>query len=95
MSPGARLESITNLVDGEISSLGNKDVVIVIGGTNDISRNETNLRLTHLRKFVNNRRNTNILVLTAPHRYDLLESSCVNKEVEVFNRKLLKVVKSA
>ena len=95
MSPGARLESITNLADGEISSLGNKDMVTVIGGTNDISRNETNLGLTYLRKFVDNWRNTNILVLTAPHRYDLLESSWVNKEVEVFNRKLLKVVKSA
>jgi len=30
----------------------------------------------------------------APHRHDLLSSSCVNKEIVVFNRKLHKVVKS-
>jgi hypothetical protein len=33
--------------------------------------------------------------VTAPHRYDLPESSCVNREIVVFNRKLHKVVKSA
>jgi hypothetical protein len=54
----------------------------------------TIIRLAHLRKFVEDRKNTNIMVVPAPHRYDLLESSCVNKEIVVFNRELLKVVKS-
>jgi lysophospholipase L1-like esterase len=93
--PGARLENITNLADGEIRSLGKRDTVIVIGGANDINKNEANLGLLHLRKFVENRRNTNIMVVTAPHRYDLKESSCVNNEIVVFNRKLHKVAKSA
>jgi hypothetical protein len=31
-------------------------------------------------------------LLSAPHRYDLDESSCVNKEVVVFNRKLHKII---
>jgi hypothetical protein len=38
----------------------------VIGGANDINKNETNIGLIHLRKFVENRRNTNIMVVTAP-----------------------------
>jgi len=92
--PGARLENITNLADSEISILGKNDTVIVIGGANDINKNETITRLTHLKKFVDNSRNTNIMVMTAPHRHDLHGSSCVNKEIVTYNRKLHKVVKT-
>lgn len=92
--PGARLENITKLADGEISSLEKSDSVIVIGGANDINKNEVNVGLKHLGKFVKSRQNTNIMIVTAPHRYDLKESSCVNKEIEVFNRKLHKVLKT-
>jgi hypothetical protein len=38
----------------------------LIGGANDINKNETNIGLKHLGKFVENRRNTNIVVVTAP-----------------------------
>jgi hypothetical protein len=92
--PGARLENITKLADSEISSLGKRDSVIVIGGANDINKNEVNVGLKHLGNFVKNRQNTNIMIVTAPHRYDPKESSCVNKEIEVFNRKLHKVLKT-
>ena len=75
--PGARLEIITNLAVEEIRSLVESDVVIVIGGTNVINK-KSNIGPTHLRKFIENRRNTNIMVVAPPHRYDLHESSCVN-----------------
>ena len=70
--PEARLENITNLADEEVSTLGKSDTVIVIGGANDINKNETNVGLKHLRKLIKkNRHNTNIMIVTAPHRYDL------------------------
>ena len=93
--PGVRLENITNLADEEVSKLGKKDTVIVIGGVNDINKNETNVGFRHLGKFIKNRHNTNIMIVTAPHRYDLQKTSCVNREIEVFNRKLHKMVKTA
>jgi len=34
------------------------------------------------------------MIVMASHRYDLKETSCVNREIEVFNRKLHKVVKT-
>jgi len=37
---------------------------------------------------------TNILVLELPDRYDLNANSCVNREGEVFNRKLRKYMKA-
>jgi hypothetical protein len=46
--PGARLENITNLADSEINTLGKSDALIVIGGANDINKNETNIGLKHL-----------------------------------------------
>jgi len=49
--PGTRLENITNLADGEISALRKSDSVIVIGGANDINKNEANVGLQHLGKF--------------------------------------------
>jgi hypothetical protein len=92
--PGVRLENIANLADSEISTLGKSDTVIMIGGANDINKNEADVGLKHLGKFVKNRQNTNILIVTAPHRHDLQET-CVNEETEVFNRKLHKTVKTA
>jgi hypothetical protein len=67
----------------------------VIGRANDINKNEANVGLRHLGKFVKNRQNTNIMTVTAPRTYDLQEISCVIKEIEVFNRKLHTVVKTA
>jgi hypothetical protein len=37
--------------------------------------------------------NSNIIVLDIPHRYDLMGTSCVNREIQAFNRKLKKVTK--
>jgi len=42
--------------------------------------------------FLINANHTNVILLTAPHRHDLITNSCVNKEVEVFNKKLHKKV---
>jgi hypothetical protein len=44
-------------------------------------------------KFTTETQNTNILIVTAPHRHDLHESSCVNKEIKQFNSKLHKIMK--
>jgi hypothetical protein len=48
--------------------------------------------LKHIREFVQARTNTNILVGTAPHGSDLTESPCINKETQVYNTKLEKMM---
>ena len=77
--------NVTNLADKEVSTLRKSDTVIVMGGANDISKNEANIGLKHLGKLANSRQNTNGMTVTAPHRYDLQETSCVNKDIGVFN----------
>jgi hypothetical protein len=76
--PGVRLENITKISDEGISTLDNNDTVIIWAGSNDISKNETNKGLNHLKNFVITRQNTNIIIIAALHIFDLQESSCVN-----------------
>jgi hypothetical protein len=41
-------------------------------------------------EFVINANHTNVFLMSAPHRYNLIRNSCVNNKVEVFNRTLCK-----
>jgi hypothetical protein len=91
--PGARIQNIVQLCDQEVNSLTKEDMVILWGGSNDVVKNETMNGLRHLRKFVNKKKNTNFIHITAPHRYDLMDLSCVNEEIKVFNRKMHKIIK--
>jgi hypothetical protein len=90
---GSRRESITNMAKKEIAPLTRDDVVVVWGGTNNISKNESSKGLTHISSFVQNRGHTNIVIMSVPHRHDLGTASCINNEVKVFNRKLFKTMK--
>jgi hypothetical protein len=73
----ARIQNITHLCSQETNALTRKDTVILWGGSNYIAKNETASGLRHLRKYVNSKKNMNFILIAAPHRYDLTESSCV------------------
>ena len=87
VNPSTGLEVITKSAKEELDHMTQKDAVIVCGGANNISKNESIKGLKHVTKFVQNRRNTNVIIMKAPHRFDLDESSCVNKDKNVFNKK--------
>ena len=91
--PGAGLQNIVNLAKNEITTLTKSDMVIICGGSNDISRNESQVGLSSLKNFVNLRTKSKVLILPPPHRHDLSHDSCVNKEIQSFNRKLRKIMK--
>ena len=44
-------------------------------------------------KFLQNNNNENIIMLHVPHRYDLADTSYVNKKIKAFNSKLKKTAK--
>jgi hypothetical protein len=58
------------------------------GGSKDIAKNNSTVGMRHILDFVINATHTNVIVMSAPHRHDLMSDSCVNKEIEKFNRKL-------
>ena len=72
-------------------------VVIICGGTvptRDTAENEANDGLRILSEFAKLTLNTNVIVMCVLHRFDLQPSSCVNNEVESFDRKLQKTMKT-
>jgi lysophospholipase L1-like esterase len=90
---GAGMKTITESAEQEVSTLTKKDIVVVWGATNDIARNEANIALTNITDFIKLRKHTNVLLVSVPTRFDLLLTSCVNKEVTSYNRKLYKQMK--
>jgi predicted AAA+ superfamily ATPase len=80
-------------VNTKIRSLSKSDVVVFCGGANDEGRNNSSKAIHQIMNFVINSRHTNVIIITASHRYELVQSSCVNSEISSFNRKLKKIVK--
>jgi len=93
IKPGAQMHAITGTAGEAVKSLKCDDVVVIWGGSNDISRNNVKDALKNVNEFVKGTMETNIVLINAPHRHDLIPDSCVNKEVAKFNRQLKKIVK--
>jgi hypothetical protein len=64
-----------------------------MGGSNDIGKQNSQEALHQLCKFIDGIHDVNVIVISAPHRHDLMPSSCVNAEVARFNRLLRKRIK--
>jgi len=90
--PNADIETITSPIHLKMGNLTKDDLIIFLGGTNDISRNEAKKGLRSLRDFTQRTINTNLILLGAPHRYDLSPQSCVNTEVKLYNKRLQSLV---
>jgi lysophospholipase L1-like esterase len=93
VKPGAAIVTLISSAKRDIANLNKNDVIVFCGGARDISNNNTQNGLRHLMNFVKETKHTNIILISVPHRHDLLYWSCVNKEVETFNRKLIKLIK--
>jgi hypothetical protein len=88
VNPGSGMKYIKDTSKVKLQQLSKEDVVVLWGGSNDIAKNSSTVGMRHLLDFVINVTHTNVIVMSAPHRHDLMSNSCVNKEIEKFNRKL-------
>jgi len=68
-------------------------VVVLCGGTLDVTRNDASKGLSAILQLIKNSEHTNVIIIDVLHRFDLEASTCVNKEVNAFNRKLNKIIK--
>jgi len=85
---GAKVNKITKTAREELKSLKSDDLVVVWGGTNDISRNNTKEAQKSVSEFANENEDLNVVLINSPHRHDLSLVSCVNQEVTKFNRQV-------
>jgi hypothetical protein len=75
-------------------NLKKRDVIMLSAGASDVYRNNPNEVLMKIIKFIQSNRNTHIMILGIPHSHYLAEYSCVNRAIQVFNYKLMKVANS-
>jgi hypothetical protein len=94
IKPNANLEAITSPTDFNVDGYTKTDVLILSGGTVNVARNETNNDIRYVTHFLNRTVNATV-ILDVPHRFDLVNSSCVNMENIVYKRKLQKGVKTS
>jgi hypothetical protein len=87
LKSGTDLEVILRSNVKECKKLTKKNILIIWGGTKDVSKNESQKGLLCIQKFVQTNLNTNVFVLNLPKRWDLEDQSCMNKETMKFNRK--------
>ena len=92
--PNANLRAITNSYKQLTENLTKKDVMIICGGTKDLTRNEAKEGLRTISKFAKLTSSTDVIVTRVPQRFDLQPTSCVIQEVIAFNRKLQKTLKT-
>jgi hypothetical protein len=93
VKPGTNINSLTCSVMSDSEHLTNKDIIVFWGGTNDVSKNNSQVGLKHIVNFVKLNSHTNIILMSVPRRHDLPDWSCMNSEVKTFNRKLVKFMK--
>jgi hypothetical protein len=87
VNPGSGMKFIKDIARVKLQQLTKKEGG---RGSNDIARNNSIEGMKHILEFCNKCNHTNVILMSAPHGYDLIRNSCVNNEVEVFNRKLRK-----
>jgi hypothetical protein len=90
---GADIITLSDSVKDTILTLGKNNALVFGGGANDISKNNSKKGLRHILNFVRKHTHANIVLSGIPYRHDLVNWSCVNNEINTFNRKFLKIMK--
>jgi hypothetical protein len=71
VKPSSNLAAVINTAKKDTEELTKNDVVVVWGGTKDVGKNKTQKGLLQLKNIVENHKQTNTVVMSIPHRYDL------------------------
>ena len=90
VKPGAPTEEVVKNVDCDLNK---NDCVVLISGSNDVSKNESKKFLTNLKSRLSQLTSTNVVVTNLPMRHDLPHFSIVNKEIQSANMQVGKLCK--
>ena len=69
------MEEILGSSSESVKSLSKNDVLIVWGGSNNISRDNTKEAINQLCKFIEEKATVNLVIMKVPFRHDLKFSS--------------------
>ena len=93
VKPGSVSGILIEMVKGDVGKLTMNDFLIICSGTNDIDRNYSRNAFKNITNFTKNVNHTNIILISVPYRYDVMDYSRVNSTIKSFNSKLLKPAK--
>ncbi|KAG8287761.1 hypothetical protein J6590_031874 [Homalodisca vitripennis] len=85
INPGGRSKQILKKKNIEGENLNKKDILVLMCGSNDIAGNEAEEALSNISDTLDNTKNTNVILVDLPTRYDLVNWSCVNRAVSRTN----------
>ncbi|KAG8336388.1 hypothetical protein J6590_045353 [Homalodisca vitripennis] len=88
INPGGRSKQILKKKNIEGENLNKKDILVLMCGSNDIAGNEAEEALSNISDTLDNTKNTNVVLVDLPMRYDLVNWSCVNRAVSRTNLRL-------
>jgi hypothetical protein len=91
--PSAKIRDVLKNCERDCSILGPKDHVVIMGGANDIAKNETKNCIITLKRTLSALTSTNVVVLNIPTRHNLITESIVNKEIRKANMNIYKICK--
>jgi hypothetical protein len=86
VKPNANVTALVGTNLQEVNKLMQEDILVLWGGTNDISKNNFMKGLIHEINYLRNNQHTNNIIIKALQRFDLDWNSCVNKEVRKFSK---------
>jgi len=70
------------------------DVIVITYGINDYEANNFSTTLKNITDFIQRNNQTNIILMNLSYKYDLPNSTDVNKIITTINRKVKKIVKA-
>jgi hypothetical protein len=86
--PNWNIQSLLSNENQEIVNLTNKDVLVFIGGSNNINDDTPAREQWHISQFINRNIQTNIVLLTIPYHYDQTVNAYINEKIMEVNRKI-------
>ena len=75
VKPGAGAGILVNTANSDIKNLTKNDVIFC-GGAKDVAKNNSRMALRHIRNFIKSNNHTNIILVSVPHRHDLIVLMC-------------------
>jgi hypothetical protein len=91
--PNCGLQTLLSTDNQDSAKLTKEDVLVLILAMNDVTRNNCSKELRCLAQFVERNRQTNIILITSPLRYDQITNIYINDDIRKYNRKLMKYMK--
>ena len=76
VKPGAGAGILVNIANSDIKNLTKNNVVIICGGANDVAKINSKTALRHIRNFIKSNNLSNIILVSVPHRHDLIVLMC-------------------